>query len=295
MNFIEEALDNIKLILSSPRERAPGTIRSYLQTGKTFLQWRGSMFPPNEKDFRRYFIYRRGKSVSERTLTKEFVQLQKLASANEWPWPFTKDDRPLSDKEPFAPALTLEEVETLISARDLFNDGELFYVALSTTWGLRREEMVRIRKRDYNEETIKIRTAKRGPKIEHLIPEEICKALSDFNPHINNINTLSYIFYRVMDKSGLGQRKGYGWHSIRRTLRTALEWKLAENRKPLSLVADYMAWSKAHKGVVYGGAAMLGVYSHQEVMSDQPFAVDRIILPIHPFLGHWRQAALPLF
>lgn len=298
---MQTELENLKLILTSPRERAKGTIISYLQTAKVFLDFKGDMQMPTEKDelataeagriFRLFFLYRRKKNTSERTLTKEFIQLKKLADANNWPWPFTSDDRPVAEEEPFAPAFTPEEIETLIRARDEYSKGELFYVAVSTTWGLRREEMVRIRKRDYNEQTIKIKIAKqkggRALRVEHVIPDEINSILQDYHPKLTNINSLSYLYYRVLNKAGIERRKGYGWHSVRRTLRTLLEWNLAENRLPLSLVADYMGWSKTQKGIVYGGAPMLGVYSHPEIMSNDPFAIDRLVLGVHPFLKHW--------
>ncbi|TET39752.1 MAG: hypothetical protein E3J66_07695, partial [Dehalococcoidia bacterium] len=237
---MQTELENLKLILTSPRERAKGTIISYLQTAKVFMEFLGDGRQPDDKDFRRYFLHRREQDIGERTLTKEFIQLKKLADANNWPWPFTSDDRPAAEEEPFAPAFTPEEIETLIEARDEYSRGELFYVAVSTTWGLRREEMVRIRKRDYNEQTIKIKIAKQkhSRRVEHVIPDEINPILQDYHPHLNNINSLSYLFYRVLNKAGIGRRKGYGWHSVRRALREVLGWKLAENQLPLSLIAD---------------------------------------------------------
>jgi len=287
---METELENLKLILTSPRERAPGTIVSYLQTARTFLTFFGDGGPPTDKDYRRFFIRRREKGISERTLAKEFVQLNKLAIANNWPWPFTADDRPVAEEEPFAPAFTPEEIQTLILARDKYSKGEAFYLAVSTAWGLRREEMIRIRKRDYNELTIKIKTAKHGRRVEHLIPDEINPILQGFHPKLTDVNSLSYMFYRILKKAGIDRRKGYGWHSIRRILRTALEWSLAENRLPLSLVADYMGWSKTQKGIVYGGSPMLGLYFHPEAMSSDPHAIERKMLEVHPFLKFWKSA-----
>ena len=119
---MDEKLENLKLVLTSPRERAPGTITSYLQTARIFLEFLGDGQMPTGKD-----------------------ESKKLAEANNWPWPFTSDDKPVAEEEPFAPAFTPEEIETLIKARDEYSKGELFYLAVSTTWGLRREEMARIR------------------------------------------------------------------------------------------------------------------------------------------------------
>ncbi|MBA7568706.1 hypothetical protein ES708_10440 [subsurface metagenome] len=284
---METELENLKLTLTSPRKRAPGTIVSYLQTARTFLTFHGDGGPPTAKDYRRFFIHRREKGISERTLAKEFVQLNKLAIANNWPWPFAAGDRPVAEEEPFAPAFTPEEIQALILARDKYSKSEAFYLAISTTWGLRREELVRIRKRDYNKLTIRIKTAKHGRRVEHLIPGEINPILQGFRPKLTDVNSLSYMFYRILKKAGIERRKGYGWRSIRRTLRTALEWNLAADRLPLSLVADYMGWSKTQKGIVYGGAPALSIYAHPEIKGSDPYAIERRISEIHPFLKFW--------
>jgi len=35
---------------------------------------------------------------------------------------------------------------------------------------------------------------------------------------------------------------------------------------------------------------MLGVYAHPEVLSTDPFYVDRLIYTVHPFLSLWEEA-----
>ncbi len=294
----EEAISKLELGLSSPRERPPGTVNSYLQTARSFLRWRASMqplsvlLPVTPEDFRRYFVWRRQNGISERTLAKEFAHLGKLARSNSWDWPFTKADRPVSRDEAFTPAFTPADLEALIAARDAYTPQERFYLAISTTWGRRREEMVKIRKKDCSTTSISIQTAKqpRGPsRKEKLIPEEIRDILLSYHPKITAVSTLSSLFCRLMEKSGLEMRKGWGWHSIRRTLETAVQWKLAENQLPLSLVGDFFDWSRTRSSTAFGGAPMAGVYTHHEVMLSGDFAVDRLILPIHPFLPCWRQ------
>ncbi len=210
MTVMEEALNNLKLVLTSPRPRAPGTLISYLQTGKTFLLWSGAMLPPTDNDFRRYFVHRRSQGIAERTLTKEFVQLQKLAMANEWEWPFTGDDRPISDEDASQPAFSPEEIETLVKARDEYDHQELFYLAISTTWGRRREEMLRIQKRDYNEESIKFKVAKqrKGKTVsEKLIPEEIRDILLQYHPNISGSTPPQTYFTGSWTSQGWGDER----------------------------------------------------------------------------------------
>jgi integrase len=287
---MDMALENLKERLSAPRLRQPTTIQTYMETAEHFLAWLGDSKEPTDSDFRRYFIHRRENNISERTLRKEFFILKKLALSNGWGWPFTKDDTPVSEEEPNAPALPPDDIEKLIKARHLYLKQERFFLAMSTTWGCRREELARTKKRDYDDNSILIRTAKHGQRVRHLIPDVLKPIFEAYHPKQHTPPALTIMFHRICDKAGVKLGKGYSFHSIRRTLRTLLEWRLAENRLPLSLVADYQGWSKTTKGIAYGGAPMLGVYAHLEVVSSDPFAVDRLVYPIHPFLPLWEEA-----
>lgn len=284
-------VENLLLALSSPRERARGTIDSYLLTATSYFRFAGKDNIPGEEGLRKYFVMRRKEGINERTLRKEFVQLKKLYLSNHWDWPFTRDDMPQPKEAAAAPAFTLEEIATLIRAKDKYSKAESFYLAVSTTWGPRREEILNIKRRDYDSEVITIRLAKRrtGEKlIRHIIPEEIKPILFNYHPRLKTAVSLSYAFQAILLKSGLGKREGYGFHSVRRTLRTLLEWNLAKDGLPLSLVADFMGWSPTAKGIVYGGAAMLGVYSHSEILSSDPLGIDKLVLEHHPFVSLWK-------
>lgn len=285
-----EALENLKERLSGPRLKAPGTIYTYLATARIFLDWLGDGKTPTPSDFRRYFMHRRESNISERTLRKEFFQLKKLALANGWDWPFVADDTPFSEEEPHAPALFPEDIEKIIRVQHLFIKSERFFLAVSTMFGCRAEELRRIIKRDYDEQSILIRTAKKGRRVRHLIPDPLKPVFQAYHPKEHVADAFTKMFHRVCDKAGVELERGSGFHSIRRTLRTLLEWRLAENRLPLSLVADYQGWSKTTKGIVYGGAPMLGVYAHPEILSTDPFMTDHLIYPIHPFLQVWEDS-----
>ncbi|GAH31999.1 unnamed protein product, partial [marine sediment metagenome] len=157
---IDEALENLKERLSSPRLRAPTTIDGYLRTSRRFFKYLGGGEEPTDKDFRHYFSYRRENNICERFLKTEFYHLKKLALANNWSWPFTADDIPYSEEEPNAPAMMPDDIEKLIMAQHHYLKSERFFLAVFTTWGCRREEGARIRKRDFDDESILIRTAK---------------------------------------------------------------------------------------------------------------------------------------
>lgn len=284
----EEALENLKLVLTSPRPRAPGTISSSLCRAGQFLTWLNGRIPPSEKDLRTYFAERRKAGIGEGTLRTLFADLKKLCESNGWDWPFTKDDRPEAPAEPETPAFTEEEVATLIRNRDRYTDGERFYLALSTVFGVRREELGRVTRRDIKGNTIFIRTAKKGTPRWHLIPDEIMPVITAYKPKAHWGSALSAMFQRICEK-GLGQKKkGYGWHSIRRPLDTLLPIALAREGLPLTFTAEYLRWSKKSAGASFLGSPMAGHYTHPEILSSDPYALDKIILPIHPFVPYWR-------
>lgn len=286
---MKEALDNLQLVLTSPRKRAPGTISSYMSTARIFLTWLGDRIPPSDKDLRRFFLAREEQGILPRSRATHFQQLKKLYDANGWPWPFKKEDKPTAEAEPFAPAFTQDEVLQLIAARDRYTPQENFYLAIAIAYGPRVEELSRIRARDIRDGTLLIKTAKKGQQRKHLVPEEISPVVSSWKPRERHVRAISYSFQRIMEKSGLGKRPGWGFHSIRRTLLTLLVINLAKNDYPLSMAAEYLRWSKKTIGMAFLGSPMAGVYAHPEVLSEDPFELDKVIFSVHPFLPAYRE------
>jgi hypothetical protein len=281
------ALDNLGLVLTSPRPRAPSTLTGYLFVANQFLTWLGDRIPPDDMDFRRYFLKRRDEGISENTLRAEFAILKKLYLANHWPFQFTSDDRPEAPSETNTPAFTKKEVELLIKNRELYSNGERFYLAIATIYAPRRIELARIRKRDIKDNTIYIDTAKKGEKRTHLIPDEIMPYIEAYRPREHTVSTLSATFGRIC-KKGLGEKKkGYGWHSFRRCLITLLIINLAQNNLPITLGAEYMRWSRRTIGAAFLGSITAATYVRAEARSDDPYYIDREVLSIHPFLPLW--------
>jgi len=294
---MSEPLENLKLVLTSPRPRSPDTLTGYLSMASQFLTYLGDRIPPDEMDLRRYFLKRREEGISDSTLRTLFAVLQKLYQANRkvnpttgevaWDWPLIKEDRPEAPPEATTPAFTREEVEQLIKNRELYSKGERFYLAIATTYAPRRIELARIKKRDIKENTIYVDTAKKGEKRTHLIPDEIMPYIEAYRPRENNVSSLSAMFNRIC-KKGLGKStKGYGWHSFRTCLDTLLPISLAKADKPLTLVGYFLRWSRRSTGARFLGTPMGGIYARPEIMSSDPFFADREVFEVHPFLPLW--------
>ena len=282
-----ESLENLRLVLTSPRPRSPDTLTGYLSVARQFLAWLGDQVPPAEMDLRRYFLKRRDEGISDSTLRTTFAVLQKLYGANHWDWPLIKEDRPEISSETDTLPFTREEVEQLIQNRELYSKGECFYLAMATIYAPRRIELARIKQRDIKDNTIRIDTAKKGEKRTHVIPVEIMPYIEAYRPRENNVRTLSFMFHRICAK-GLGEeKKGYGWHSFRYTLDTLLPGALAKADKPLTLVGYFLRWSRRSTGARFLGTPMGGVYARPEILSSDPFFVDREVFEVHPFLPLW--------
>lgn len=280
-------LENLQLVLTSPRRRAPDTLTGYLSMAGQFLTWLGDKIPPDEMDLRRYFAHRSDQGISDASLRTYYTVLKKLYRANHWDWPLASEDRPEAPLEVSTPAFTREEVERLIKNRELYSKGERFYLAIATIYAPRRIELARIKKRDIKDNTVHIDTAKRGEKRTHLIPDEIMPYIKAYRPRENNVSTLSAMFDRIC-KKGLGKkRRGYGWHSFRYTIDTLLPVALAKADKPLTLVGYFLRWSRRATGTRFLGTPMGGVYARPEILSADPFFVDKEVLSVHPFLPLW--------
>jgi len=284
---MQTELENLRLVLTSPRPRAKDTLTGYLSVANNFLTWLGDKIPPDELDLRRYFLKRREEGISDHSLRTEFAVLGKLYRANHWEFPFTSDDRPEAPAEANTPAFTREEVEQLIKNRELYSKGERFYLAIATILAPRRIELARIKKRDIKGNTLYIDTAKHGVKRTHLMPDEIMPYIEAYRPRENNVSSLSAMFDRIC-KKGLGVKmKGYGWHSFRRCLITQLLSSLAQNNLPITLGAEYMRWSRKTIGAAFLGSITAATYVRQEARSEDPYYVDKLILSVHPFLPFW--------
>lgn len=286
---LHPALEKLVERLSSPRLRAPGTLSSYLVTGRCFLSGLKGNRVPTDSDFRQYFIRRRRVGINERTLRKEFFHVKKLALANGWPWPFEKDDTPYPEDEAQSHPLLPEQIEQLIKARGKLSTAERFYLAVATTWIVRREDLSRIKKRDFDGDVFIIHHSKHGRKVKHLIPDVLKSIFADYRPKEHNPSALSLMFKRICAKAGLEHQPGWGWHGIRHTLTTMIAAYLPKNNLEPALIADYSGWSRKSMGGFFGGVSMVGVYRHPEILDTDPHGLDKVIYSIHPFLALWQK------
>ncbi len=157
-------------------------------------------------------------------------------------------------------------------------DRYLAFVALSTIYGLRRGEMVNLKKTDINDHLF-INTAKGGTPTTHQIPDCIRPYLRAFEP--TDARYMTRIFRRICRTCGIKIGSMYGWHSIRRALVTEL---ILTNASALNIVR-FMRWSDS--GSFKGEFGMLALYAQKDQNK-----IDQEIFNVHPFLKYWENPIL---
>lgn len=224
----------------------------------------------------------RQRGLLQSTINKDLKALKLLAEIQHWgEGPQGRDFPKLSLKrvspdEIRRTILSKESIGSMITMgkQGLLSTTELCFLALATTYGLRRVEMMRLNPSSFpDEHHLIVDTAKGGSKTTHLIPPQIAPYLSGFR-HFE-ADSLSHMFHRIARKCGLDTGIGYGWHSIRRSLATELILLEASSLN----VLRFMRWSDASTRGEFG---MLVIYAKKDQAR-----IDEQIFAMHPFLGFW--------
>lgn len=164
--------------------------------------------------------------------------------------------------------LTVDQVGEFIEAAKSLGGFYTLLTALSTTYGLRRQEMANYVPGDYDpkSQTIKIRTAKGGRQVVQRVPKEIQNHMIP-GATLPRISRASVIYRNIARKAGVYEPVT-GWHSIRRALVT----ELLANDADKDLVESFMRWKSPRMVDLYGARNLKD---------------DTRIFEKHPFLKYW--------
>lgn len=223
-----------------------------------------------------FLTHLRKRGILQSTIDKDLKAIKLLAQIQGWEFPKLSLRR-VSPDEIRRTILSKDAIGSMITlGKQLLSDTELCYLALGTTYGLRRVEMVRLKPSSFpNEHHLIVDTAKGGTKTTHLMPPEIAPYLGAFRHYERD--TLTHMFHRIAGKTGLSTGAGYGWHTLRRSLVTEL---ILSEASVLNVIR-FMRWSDASARGEFG---LLTIYARK----DQE-RIDEEIFKIHPFLGYWRE------
>ncbi len=266
------AVGKLVLFLESSG-RSKRTVQAYRSYAWRFMRSVSHEQEPTADELRQ-FMAKLSKSLRPQSL--EVVQdvLRALYRANEWHFPLGKSDLPRVGQVN-QPVLSRQDVRRMIQATRNFGDGEQkACLVLSTIYGLRRAEISQMCATDIGENTIFIRTLKRGVQRQHLVPSLVQRYLLDHDWRGCGLTKAWYIFHEICNLAGIRVPRGGNWHSIRRALATCL----IENGASEINVARFLRW-KISSG---GGFGVLPAYVR---ISDDK--VDEAIFAVHPFLSYW--------
>jgi len=263
----------------------------YVSYARNFLNSADAL---DKKSINKYLakLKRQGKSAG--TINFAFRVIRTLFNVNKLDWPFRRGEGPqIGQRDEFKPALDPELIKIMIeAAKNGKLDGALScFLALSTTYGLRREEMCDLEPGDVDlkANTIFVSTVKFGRERYHLIPGEIKPYLEshDFSERYS-LTQMSQLFWRIVNGSGLQALKSQrlGWHSIRRTVKTLLD---NSGLSPYS-VHSFMRWKGVERefamDVRYHASHFVGLDGAKPVTEEAQS--DKEVFEHHPLLLYWR-------
>jgi len=262
---------------------------AYLRHAQAFLDNTGGL----DKAYIDAYIATLRKRYSPGTVNLAFRVIRRLYAVNGLPWEYRRGEAPvIKQRDEYRPQLSQGIIETMIRAARLgrlLNDEQCF-LALSTTYGLRRGELnLRPGDVDLKSNAIYVATLKFGRERYHLIPPQIRPAIEahDFGRRYG-MATLSVIFNRILIKATRGQLKAphLGWHSIRR----AVFQGLIRNGVDLLAARAFMRWKSAAGDMAmparYYGNVVVGLATEAPVLDEAKG--DEEIFAKHPFLPFWR-------
>jgi len=227
----------------------------------------------DRSDVVKFLAWEREQGFSQNSIKTHLRPIKLLAQIQDWHFP-KLSMRKVRDGDITRTIFTKDQVISLIQmGRQLLAPKEISYLALATTYGLRREEMSKPEPPDIADSAITIHVVKGGPTTTHLIPPEIAPYLDSYSPY--GKDHMSHLFLKILYKTGVRVGAGYGWHSIRRALTTELV--LAE--ASVLNIMRFMRWSEASIGKELG---MLRIYAKKDQAR-----IDSEIFKIHPFLPYW--------
>ena len=253
-------------------------VEVYKRLGEETLEiLRGVKERYDRADFIDYLAHQRERGLCQNTVLSQMVPIKLLAQIQGWEKDYPKLSMDKVKSEDInRPILTKWQVVQLITeGQQKLSGRDLAYVALATTYGLRREELAKLNVGEVLAGVdIRMNALKGGSSVVQLVPEEI-------KPHIGGykkatVQYMSLMFKRIVKKCGLVLEGGHGWHSIRRALATEL---LLEDVSALNIIR-FMRWSEASIGMEFG---MLSIYAQRNQAK-----VDRAVFKGHPFLRYWK-------
>ena len=150
----------------------------------------------DRSDLIKFLTWEREQGFTQNSINTHLRPIKLLAQLQGWEFPKLPMRR-VKESEITRTIFSKEQVVSLIQmGRQLLEPKDLSYLALATTYGLRREEMSKPKPPEIGNGVITIHTVKGGPTTTHLIPDEIAPYLKSFVPYTTDY--MSHRFLKIL-------------------------------------------------------------------------------------------------
>lgn len=287
----EAMLANYRAGISAKR---PGP---YMSRAEAFLKWLGNR-AFSKDNVLKWLKHLEDGGYASTTIHHDFSILKRLAATNDIVLSFRRDEVPkIHEFELFTPALAPEDINLMVDCVtgrenppgeqiDIRPEHRAF-LALSTTYGLRRVEMADILPDylDIKGKTIFIETAKEGRQRYHLIPDNILPYLEEwgFRRKLSN-DALTVLFKNLKAMIGFNMKE-VGWHAIRRSaVAEAYRCGLSD-----PVVNSFYRWKRPMRDMAlrYATAKVVSRKGVSQDLAHEDRRIDEEVLNIHPFVKFW--------
>jgi len=283
-DVFETYLDNLR----------PGVSRSIVGHARAFCTWLGVGARDLDREaVEAWLRHRKRRHCKPTTLKFNFGVVKRVFEANGVPWPFTKGEGPtISERDEVRLALGEDVINALIKSSAKMTDRHRAFLAVSTTYGIRRVEIGEIGPEDFEWESslIFIETQKGGRQRYHLIPDEILPHLRAYRWRPISPASVSKVFAELKAATGLvgSSGKGAAWHAIRHTITQTL---LSGGLNNLD-AHNFMRWKTSSQNMADRYASPTTVIhlagkTVEEGASDVD--LDKRAFSILPWLAIWKE------
>lgn len=259
------------------------TAKAYVAYAKKYLDYAGAN-PFDKGKVQRFLRYLERDGYSPGSVANIFGIVRRVFVVNAQLWPFRFGEAPVvPEMSVQAPALHPDCIRDMILCPKL-DLQELAFLALSTTYGLRRAEICNLTPEhlDLKSNLIFIETLKHGRQRYHITPAEIKPMLLGYDFGPMSVTECHYIFMRILHKASVRISEGLGFHSVRRTLNTLL----IDSGLPSVVVHDFLRWKRQGMTERYYVTRFVGKDTPEVAMSST-MKVDLQVFEKHPFLPIW--------
>ena len=230
-----------------------------------------------------------GAGLSAGTIKNKWGAIHRFFVVNNLEWPFKRQDTPdVPEGGRNAPAIHPLVIKMYIDAAKAgkMSPRAVALLALSTTYGLRPDELqkVKLSDIDFNSKAILIHTSKKGRERWQKIPDEIVPYLKGYDYEKRSYHWVRKAWFEVEAAAGREHIPDSSFKSIRRTLITEITKRCKEG-----VVHRFMRWADVNIQQRYVAAHYVGLEAGEEHnVGGEDMDTDTEVFKIHPFVKLWR-------